>query len=272
MLARLGAASLMTAGLIAGGVAAPASAHSRSSIDYVALGDSYSSGLGGGVPLTTCGQTAFGYPTLLDKKRSIDLEADASCSGAITSEVADQAASMDRGTDLVTITIGGNDLNYGDVVGACLLGTSAQCDGAISLAVEKIDTVLPRDLDAAYDAIREESKYAHVVVLGYPLLFSPQFGRLGEDTAAAVQLNEATKLLNSVIADVARANRFQYVDVTREFRNHGIGAPRPWIWSLETEVGVPLHPTAEGYKKGYLKALKSDLNINKLEKRYSGKK
>ncbi|HET8795588.1 MAG TPA: SGNH/GDSL hydrolase family protein [Arthrobacter sp.] len=275
MLARLAAASVMTAGLVAGAVAGPASAHPKETIDYVALGDSYSAGLGAG-PTTdlTCFQTPGSFPDRIDARKSVNLIANASCSGATTTDIfapdvkralQPQAASLTKETDLVTITIGGNDVGFGKVATACPGNpASIDCKTAIENALFAAENSLPTGLFAAFSTIQANAPYAHVVVLGYPQLLSPQFGTFGTSTQGAVALNSATAQLNALIEAAARGFGFQYVDVTQEFRNHGVGSPDPWIRPGEPAV---FHPTAEGYKKGYFKAFKSEVQLNKVQEK-----
>ncbi|HJV13835.1 MAG TPA: hypothetical protein VJ625_08070, partial [Propionibacteriaceae bacterium] len=67
--------------------ALPAAAGNSGTIQYIALGDSYAAGQGGGDEIRPCLQSPNGYPSLLDSKGWIDLRANAACTGASTSEV-----------------------------------------------------------------------------------------------------------------------------------------------------------------------------------------
>ena len=88
---------------------------------YVSLGSSYAAGAGIGtlVPGTPqrCGRTGNNYARQLAARLHLDL-IDASCGGAKTShtlgpwnELPPQVDAVTPATKLVTITIGGNDLN-----------------------------------------------------------------------------------------------------------------------------------------------------------------
>ena len=91
------------------------------SFDYVALGDSYAAGYGGGAPLDACGRTAEGYPALLDGIDGVNLVSNQSCAGAtaLTTPPGPPEGPVDlpgqidalaaggligRSTDLVTVT------------------------------------------------------------------------------------------------------------------------------------------------------------------------
>src|SRR5689334_9215862 len=100
---------LVTTSLLVLGVAA-APAVAASSIDYVALGDSYSSGVGAPGQTGSCLRSPYGYPAQWAAAQQPRTFTDITCGGAQTSDViATQAPAIPDGTDLVSITIGGND-------------------------------------------------------------------------------------------------------------------------------------------------------------------
>ena len=104
--------------------ALPAAPANSGNVEYVALGDSYAAGQGAGSYLNSCLQSIHGYPELLDSEKRIDLEANATCTGATTSVVANtQLSALNRGTRLVTLTVGGNDLDVSGVARTCTTGT-----------------------------------------------------------------------------------------------------------------------------------------------------
>src|SRR3954465_14541131 len=99
---------LVTGSLLALGIAAPASA--ASSVDYVALGDSYSSGVGAPGQAGLCLRSPTGYPGPRASHTPPKSFTNLACSGAETSDVlAGQAPYIPGGADLISITIGGND-------------------------------------------------------------------------------------------------------------------------------------------------------------------
>src|SRR4051812_9376685 len=95
---------------------APASA---AAADYVAMGDSYASGTGTRqYTNAACQRSAFAYPSLM--QATFGTFSFVACSGAKTQNVLDsQVSALDAGTDYVTISIGGNDAGFGDVISAC---------------------------------------------------------------------------------------------------------------------------------------------------------
>src|SRR6201999_4580920 len=85
-------------------------AQAASAVHYVALGDSYSSGVGAGSTSGSCSQSPNAYPALWAKANAPASFTFAACSGATTTDVINtQLSSLSAATTLVSITIGGND-------------------------------------------------------------------------------------------------------------------------------------------------------------------
>lgn len=227
---------------------ATAAAVPQPPVVYDALGDSYASGYGV-PPYDVCGRSQSAYPVQLEGRMKIALDDFAACAGATTlSLVADgQLNALDGHTDLVTISIGGNDTGWSSAVVACLAGTDMQCAGALAVTSERIATALPGLLDSVYSQVSASAPNAHVVVTGYPRLFSPEYGSFLAASAAEQQaLNDGADLLNGVIAEAAAEHGYQFVDVTKRFIGHGVNAPEPWILG-PFDPGA-FHPNADGYE------------------------
>ena len=254
--------ALLGAGLVA---STPASAAPPEPVVFDALGDSY--GRGFGVPAYTggpCARSDAAYAVQIDGRKRIDLDDFAACAGATTVSMnATQLGVLDEDTDLVTVSIGGNDIGWGSVVGACVVGSNdAVCAGLVAQARQTIQTVLPGLLDTSYSAIAAAAPDAHVVVTGYPRLFSPEFGPYVQASPAEQQaMNDGADLLNAVIAAKAAEYGFQFVDVTKRFVGHGVNAPEPWILGL-TDPGL-FHPNLSGYR-AYAAAVTSSVNPRDL--------
>jgi lysophospholipase L1-like esterase len=240
---------------LAGGTVTAASPAQAAEIEYVALGDSYSSGVGTPEAEGPCLRSPQGYPQLWVDTHEVSSFVDASCSGAKTDDVrADQVSSLSSETDLVTITIGGNDVGFADTMIICALGTTASCLDAVERGREYAKTTLPGDLDATYTDIRERAATAQVYVLGYPRLFEEGDcpGGLAPEKRAA--LNDAADELSDIIAGRVAAAGFRYVDVREQFAGHGVCAATAWINDFSLSVRA-YHPNPEGYRSGYLPAL-----------------
>ena len=154
--------------------ASPAVAESKSgTIQYVALGDSYAAGQGGSELYLdqSCLESSSGYPYLLDAQKRIHLQTNAACTGATTSDViSEQLSALNRGTRLVTLTVGAADLNLSDVLAACAPVPTEDCQGAILDAIALLPD-LGDSLTELYALVAAAAPNALIVVTGYPYLF-----------------------------------------------------------------------------------------------------
>ncbi len=177
--------------------AAPGDAH-LAGLEYVALGDSYAAGYGilpsTGLPVAGCDQSTTNYPHLTATELGLTLT-DVTCSGAETVNITTatqstysgiapiQIASLSPSTDIVTVSIGGNDLGFVDILTNCaaftatgpvVAGTS-NCTafyspgGVDSLAAE-IAGAVTTALENTFEAIALAAPNATVFVVGYPAL------------------------------------------------------------------------------------------------------
>ncbi|MEO5662621.1 MAG: SGNH/GDSL hydrolase family protein [Nocardioides sp.] len=220
--------------------------------NYDVLGDSYGSGVG--VPpydpaSLGCARSQSAYGVLVDGRARLRLDDFVACAGATTTSLVagGQLAALDADTDLVLLSIGGNDIGWSQAVTACLGGTDAQCAGASALVRGRIATVLPGLLDTLHAKITAAAPQARVVVTGYARLFSPEYGAyLGASPAEQQVLNEGADLLNEAVAAAAARHGFDFVDVTGRFVDHGVNAPEPWV--LGAFDPAAFHPTLAGYE------------------------
>jgi len=243
--------------LVALATAAPAEAER-----YVAMGDSYSAGNG---------SSAYDYDGDADCLRSTkayapliknDLGAGSSfrfvaCSGARTNHITTdtqnanpvQSSVLGADTQFVTISIGGNDAGFTDVVTKCALPL-INCDGDIDTAQAKITGDMPGWLDSVYGSIRQKAPNAKVAVVGYPRLFPAN----GDDCSAATffsageiaRLNQTADLLADVIRERARAHGFAFIDARPAFLGHA-WCEDEWINGLSNPTNKSYHPNDRGY-------------------------
>ncbi|WP_165070072.1 SGNH/GDSL hydrolase family protein [Marisediminicola senii] len=198
-------AAAMLAGLVVAGSVAGSSAAASATVvaepdglDYVALGDSFSAGFGvtptTGLPVPGCLQAEQNFPHQVAAGLGLRLT-DVTCSGATTQHVA--VTSQDTGagvaprqldalsadTDIVTITIGGNDLGFATIANAC---TAASADGPLvadptlancstspdaALLLPALEGVVRPAIAATLAAVGQAAPNAQVFVLGYQSLF-----------------------------------------------------------------------------------------------------
>ncbi|MFC4467138.1 SGNH/GDSL hydrolase family protein [Streptomyces xiangluensis] len=230
---------------------------------YVALGDSYSSGVGAGSYIGSsgdCKRSTKAYPHLWAAANSPSSFHFTACSGARTGDVvAGQLGPLGSGTGLVSITIGGNDAGFADVMTTCVLQSESACIARINTAKAYVDSTLPGRLDSVYSAISAKAPAAHVVVLGYP-----RFYKLSGSCVAGMTegersaINNAADYLNSAIAKRAADHGFTFGDVRPTFTGHEICSGSSWLHSVNwLNIGESYHPNAAGQVGGYLPVLKS---------------
>jgi lysophospholipase L1-like esterase len=201
-------------------------------IDWVALGDSYSAGTGLGLPALDCDRDSGSYPDRaalqLAAQQKIALRSfrTVACSGAATSSywsgqglltgarVAAQQAAITRDADVVTMTLGGNDIGFTSKVVGCVLGECGADVWSVSPGAGLTwDGLRQRLVDVFVDVRRRMSPAGHVFVLTYPAPFAldaaacpggPLTFTLAEQRAANAL---ATRLGDTIAAAVTMAGQ-----------------------------------------------------------------
>lgn len=255
----------------AGTAAATTGSESRHRVDYVALGDSYAS-----APLVptqvdaACQRSDQNYPSLVSRSRAARLT-DVSCAGATTEDMAApqsdgvpaQFDALDRGTDLVTVTIGGNDIGFSTVLGTCAHLTAGNPAGAPCAAyfagsgadriTDAIAATGPK-VAQVLRGIHRRAPHARVVVVGYPDLF-PEDGvgctssKVPLAAGDFAWLRDKEKELNSMLARQARRGGAEYVNTYTPTVGHDLCKPtgERWIETFAPETpAAPVHPNATG--------------------------
>ncbi|MFD0392993.1 SGNH/GDSL hydrolase family protein [Streptomyces nogalater] len=252
---------LVTSLLLAAGLgltgAAPAQASSTAAAGgYVALGDSYSSGVGASYigSSGSCERSTKAYPYLWNAAHSPSSFAFNACSGATTDDVrANQLGSLGSTTSLVSVTAGGNDAGFADVMTTCVLQSDSSCLSRINTAKAYVANTLPGKLDTLYNAIRAKAPSARVVVIGYPRFYLLGQSCLGLSETKRAAVNDAADYLDTAIKARATAHGFVFGDVRTTFTGHEICSSSSWLHSVNwLDIGESYHPTAAYQFGGYL--------------------
>ncbi|MFE9359944.1 SGNH/GDSL hydrolase family protein [Streptomyces olivaceoviridis] len=267
-------AALLSAGAAlapAGTAAASTVTAGRTTVDYVALGDSYAS-----APLVptqvdaTCLRSSQNYPSLVAQSRSATLT-DVSCSGATTADltapqadgVPAQLDAVDRRTDLVTLTIGGNDIGFSTVLGTCAQLTATDPAGTpcrthfTGTGADRISDAIARTGPKVAQVLRgihQRAPHARVVVVGYPDLFPDDgVGCTSKTVPLAMGdfawLRDKEKELNAMLARQAVKGGARYVNTYTPTVGHDLCEPtgERWIETFAPETpAAPVHPNATG--------------------------
>ncbi|MDN4160895.1 SGNH/GDSL hydrolase family protein [Nocardioides abyssi] len=284
---RLAAASLAVA--LTTTVAACSGSDEEDPLRYVALGDSFTAAPY--VPATDessgCLRSTGNYPSMVAREldagdRRVQLN-DVSCSGATTADltgsqdvrggaVPPQLDALREDTDLVTLSIGGNDeslfatMVYGCIALAADDPTGAPCteraDGlGDGKAPEDVIRRTRERLDAAYAAIAERAPDARVVSVGYGQIFPARGTPRCQDRLPIALgdfplVHDLLRRLDRVMKDAAAAAGVDFLDVRALSRGHDICSADPWINGQDTDEDAALefHPFAS-YERAVADAL-----------------
>ncbi|MFI9383188.1 SGNH/GDSL hydrolase family protein [Kutzneria sp. NPDC052558] len=224
--------------------------------EYVALGDSYAAGVGTAGSTGQCGQSREAYPFLYAAKTGLANAHVRACSGASTADVvADQLGDLNPGTSLVSITVGGTDAGFSDVMTACVLGGDAACVDRVRQAEDVVNGPLGGNLATVFAAVKAKAPNAQLVVLGYPHVVEAD-GPCSLSTAKRQALNEGSDQLAAVTRDQAARAGARFVDARPAFAGHGYCSVDAWINGVTLlDVSGSFHPNASGQRLGYLPLL-----------------
>lgn len=254
-------ATAATAGVLA---LIGAGAAQAAGANYVALGDSYSSGVGTGDYYSnsgSCDRSPEGYPVLWSNANAPSSFNFAACSGATTSDVlSSQVSSLSASTSLVSITIGGNDVGFASDMQTCVLSSTSSCVSAIDNSETQAKSILPGRLDNVLNTIRSKSPNARIVVLGYPEFYdlSKSSGCIGLSTTDRQAINGGADLLDSLLQQAAARHSDVWADVRSAFSGHEICDGTSWLNSVDWfSISNSYHPTASGYSGAYYPVFRS---------------
>jgi lysophospholipase L1-like esterase len=183
----------------------------------------------------------------------------AACSGETAGDIArysntstTEIPQLDRltlGTRLVTMTAGGDDLHFADVLQTCLFSSvlCAALDGQVTSGINRLAPVLLR----LYTQIRHQAPNARIVVIGYPNPFPVTVNGLCDHFSIGSQhyLSSWFHQLNSTIFLATVKSGVQYLDMSQVFGGHSLCSSDPWenVIELYGSLFAPIHPNVEGY-------------------------
>jgi lysophospholipase L1-like esterase len=246
------ACTLALTGVVAG-TGIPAQAGSV--VNYVALGDSYSSGVGTGSESGSCEQSPNAYGPLWAKANPVASFTFAACSGARTSDVIkSQLSALSSATTLASITIGGNDVGFSSIMETCVLKSTSSCESAIAAGEQYANNTLPGLLDTMLGDIRAHAPNAEVIVLDYPDFYDlGAWFCIGLSSADHQALDAGVDDLDGVLKTAATNNGDTFADVRSQFSGHELCDGSAWVHSVDlTNIDESYHPTATGQQSGYL--------------------
>jgi lysophospholipase L1-like esterase len=247
-----------------------ASAASAAPLRYVALGDSYSAA-SGVLPIDLsapqCLRSTRNYPQAIARATGAQLT-DVTCGAADTGDyfepqyagMAPQLDAVKGDTQLVTMTIGGNDsgvfigtiLSCGSA-GVLSLGQGSPCKDRYGTSFEDTirNTTYP-SLVKALSAVRAKAPAARVAILGYPWIMPASGGcftkmPIAKGDVPYVRGIQAT--LNDAVRRAAAATGSTYVNLNGASEGHDACQPIGVRWVepvLQGTNPVIVHPNALG--------------------------
>jgi lysophospholipase L1-like esterase len=233
-----------------------ASAGGAAAATYAALGDSYSSGVGTASYAldSACKRSVYAYPYLFTQKHQGTSLAFTACSGAKTSDLlATQIQAVTNATTLVTLTIGGNDIGFANLIYQCTL---SDCSAALDSTRANLESKLGGALDGVYTRVKSSAAFgAKIIVLGYPLIFSGSgcFGTFGISSTERTKANALADALDKLTAVHAAAVGVTYKSAIGAFTGHAVCSSSPWVNGLNLlNTGESYHPNRSGHSSGYL--------------------
>jgi len=250
-------------------------AASASGATYVSLGDSYAAGpfIPNPVLPLGCLKSDHNYPHLAAP--SIGPLKDPSCSGAKTDDMTNpqsieidgpnppQFNSLEAGTEVVSLTIGGNDIGFSEIAQSCITLNpfSSPCkdkydSGGKDQIAERIAATAPK-VAAVLQGIHARSPGARVYVLNYPAIF-PETGsgcwpQMPVSFKDAPYLRAKEQELNAMIATQASANGATLVSWYAASIGHDAckSSSVRWVEPLvPNNPAAPIHPNLHGMEGG----------------------
>jgi lysophospholipase L1-like esterase len=240
---------------------------------YVALGDSFTAGplIPNQLPPYGCLKSDRNYPHLAAGGIGLQLR-DPSCSGAETEDMTQtqnvspgpnppQFDSLGADTAVVSITIGGNDIGFSEILQSCITVNpfSHPCidkyrSGGVDQLAQRIEATAPK-VAAVLQGIRARSPGARIYLLNYAAIF-PEAGygcwpQMPVGFLDVPYLRATQKRLNAMLAQEAAASGAVLVDWYAASIGHDAcrSVLTRWVEPLVPNTpAAPVHPNLAGMR------------------------
>ena len=252
-------------------VGGPSAAAATPPLRYLAMGDSYSAASGNLPPDLTaapeCVRSTANYPHVIASKVTVQLT-DVTCGAANTSHyttaqypgVAPQLDAVHADTQLITMTIGGNDSNVFlnsilqcGAAGLSTLGQGSPCkDRYGSSYDDTIRSTTYPSLVRTLKAVHAKAPTARVAILSYPWIVPTSggcFPQMPIATGDVPYLRDEQATLNDAVRRAAAATGSTFVDLNGVSNGHDACQAPGVRWVEPVLLGtnpVIVHPNALG--------------------------
>lgn len=187
-------------------------------------------------------------------------------------EIFDELEKEGKKVDYVTMTLGGNDAEFVDIIRDAVLNVPIVNPNALK---KRLNNVLNRadiicaKLKKTYELIADEAgSQAKIIVAGYPKLLDPKGSGFAFSEEDAKEINDAVvffnKKIKSTVNECARSGmNIHFVSVEAGFENHGAYSDNPYInrvypgtksedlKDLDISSAYSMHPNSEGARVYY---------------------
>ncbi len=226
---------------------------------YVSLGSSIASGYGISVQSTSCGRSSRDYGQLVAQHFHLHL-VDASCGAATIPNIVDtpqgsinppQLTLVTPATKLITIDVGGNDIDYNATAVACDSPTTCTAPPNLAALVANMRI----ELKAMIKKIKAAAPSATIVFVTYPREVPAGINcpALGFTNAGAAIVRSMGQMLENAFVQVVKPLGVIFVDPYAVPGDHTVCAPPSQQWTQGSKyvfgvTGFAHHPTALGHK------------------------
>ena len=235
---------------------------------YAALGDSYATGAGAGYPRLLpigCGGFSDAYPVQVANSTSLSVQEsrflNLPCGGASTASVLRGQVPRIGDSQIVTLTVGGNEVDFFGLVNECIYKwrpvSTCEKEWQRSRTMIESTEFIKNYQKLVKGAVQALQPHARLFVTGYARFFNQEteycshvsFSKRDPNSLVTqplrAKLNDLVGRLNDVIEAAARAHGAEYVDIDHIFEGHrfcedGVLEPAPgrretWFFSLSYE-------------------------------------
>jgi len=234
-------------------------------LDYVAMGSSFAAGpsippLQSSSGAAACMRSGNNYASIVARDIGANLT-DVTCSGATTANILTtnqgsqppQINAVNSGTDLVTITIGGNDVNYlGSMVTySCQNSGGTNCGTVDRAAINTALGSVGQRIENVVNAVHARAPQARVLLVSYSTLLPDTGGCTGVPLTADQRVFERTVAVRLAQAYIDAANDTGATLVRFATASHGHDAcaADPWVEKYKPASGrTTYHPNEAGMK------------------------
>jgi hypothetical protein len=192
------------------------------------------------------------------------------CSGAVVSNITSnvqrtngqfgELGQIDKGylddnTTLVTLSVGGNDIGFADIISTCV--TQSQCRHVVAsggsqtleeVTTSKINTSLPSSLSTLLQEIHAAAPNAEIALVGYPPIFAQGGNCAFVPDLNSAWLNDVAADLNSSLATIVSSagSHVTFTDPTPYFADRNVCSAVPAVHGFVLELTPGDRPLITG--------------------------